>query len=190
MADPENVENTEQTTAETQSEKKSGGKLMSLVVPILTALVLAGGGFFVGRMFGTRGQAQNLEASEQPPAKEVSAEQAETDAEMDAEWFFDVDSIVANLNEPGVTRYVRIGLTMGIGSGLSEKEGIPLLEKKMPLLKNWLTLYMANQSVADIQGEAKLLVVQDEIAKLFNKGLFGNGSSHIKQILFKEFSIQ
>lgn len=191
MAEPENVGNVEQSAEATQSEeRKSGGKLMSLLVPIVATLVFAGGGFFVGRMFGTRGNAQNVAAAEESGVQEEAAEQKTSDEDAEAAWFFDMESIVANLNEPGVTRYVRIGLTLGIGEELSEKEGTLILEQKMPLLKNWLTLYVSNQTVADIRGEAKLRAAQDELARMFNTGLFGTGPQHIKQVLFKELSIQ
>jgi hypothetical protein len=49
---------------------------------------------------------------------------------------------------------------------------------------------MSNQAVTDIRGEAKLRAVQDEIARMFNTGLWGTGPHHIKQVLFKELSIQ
>lgn len=191
MANPENVEKKKHGDAErTQAETGSGGKLMPLLMPILAAVVFAGGGFFVGRMFGVRGNAQNVTAAEQAEVETEASEQATTDKDTEPSWYYDMESIVANLNEPGATRYVRVGLTLGIDSALSEKEGTPLLEKKTPLLKNWLTLYMANQTAANIQGEARLRVVQDEITDAFNKGLFGKKQGPIKQVLFKELSIQ
>ena len=190
MADQENIENAEQNAAEeASSEKKSGGKLLSLLVPIITALVLAGGGFFVGRMFGTRGNTQNVAAAEEEPA-ELTAEEQAANASTEVAWSYDMEAVVTYLDEPGVTRYIRLGVTLGIGEGLPEKDGIPLLEKKMPMLKDWLTLYMTNKSIADIQGEARLRVMKDEIATAFNKGLFADGSKHIKAVYINTISIQ
>jgi flagellar basal body-associated protein FliL len=97
---------------------------------------------------------------------------------------------VANLNEPGVTRYVRVTLTLEIDSQLAEKDGITFLEQRKPLLKNWLTLFIANLTLEDIRGERNLRQVQNQIAETFNQGLFPNAQPCVKRILFKELSIQ
>jgi len=73
---------------------------------------------------------------------------------------------------------------------LSEKDGIPFLAERMPLLKNLLTLFIANLTLDDIRGERNLRQVQSQIADTFNQGLFPNAQPCIKRILFKELSIQ
>jgi len=190
MADPENVQNNEQGAQEGPSKEGGSGKLLSLLVPVLATLLFAGGGFAVGRVFGVRGNAQNASAAQNPTTNEETARQNAEDVEAGDTWFFDMESVVGNLNEPGATRYARIGLTLEVGYGLDAKKGTPLFEQKMPLLKNWLTLYMANQTVANIRGETNLRQVQNQITEMFNKGLFPNAQGHIKQVLFKELSIQ
>jgi len=187
MADPETTETIQQGGEKAQSR---GGALLSWLMPVLAAVLCAGGGFAAGRLFGASGNTQNVSAAESPSVEAEVNPQNVDDADADPVWFFDMESIVANLNEPGGTRYVRVGLTLGIGRGLKEKEGQPLLERKLPFLKNWLTLFMANQTVNDVTGEANLRKVQDQITDAFNKGVFGNGQSHIKQVYFKELSIQ
>ncbi len=190
MAEPEKTKKNEQgPEQESQAPKGKGSKLMPCLVPVLAIVLCAGGGFAVGRLFGTRGQAQNVSAAEQgvealaplPPIKTAGAGPS---------WYYDLDPIVANLNEPGVTRYVRATLTLEIGGHLSEKDGIPFLEQRKPLLKNWLTLFIANLTLEDIRGERNLRHVQAQIADIFNKGLFPNAQPCIRLVLFKELSIQ
>ena len=97
---------------------------------------------------------------------------------------------MANLNEPNVSRYVRVTLTLELGNGMAEKDGAPFLDQRKPLLKNWLTLFMSNQTVEDIRGERNLRQVQTQIADMFNQGLFLDQKPCVKRVLFKELSIQ
>jgi flagellar basal body-associated protein FliL len=142
----------------------------------------------VGRLFGTRGGSQTVSAAEQPDISqglEASAERGNGKS-----WYYDLDSVVANLNEPGVSRYVRVGLTLEMDDSMEPKEGTAFLDKKKPLLKHWLTLYLSNQTIEDIRGKERLQHMQAEISDSFNQGLFPDAKPQIKRVLFKEFSIQ
>ena len=190
MADPENIESVEQNAAEGLTpEKGTASKLLLWLVPVLTLVVCAGGGFAVSRFFGTRGSAQNVGAAEAAlkPADQVPPLNAADDA---AGWYYDLEPVVANLNEPNVSRYVRVTLTLELGNGMAEKDGVPFLDQRKPLLKNWLTLFMSNQTVEDIRGERNLRQVQTQIADMFNQGLFLDQKPCVKRVLFKELSIQ
>lgn len=189
MAEPQKTPKNELTPEqETQPKKGKASKLLTCLVPLLAIVLCAAGGFLIGRLFGTRGQAQNVSAAEQsdptaalPPIKASDA---------GASWYYDLEPVVANLNEPGVTRYVRVTLTLEIDSQLAEKDGIGFLEQRKPLLKNWLTLFISNLTLEDIRGERNLRQVQSQIAETFNQGLFPNAQPCVKRILFKELSIQ
>ena len=188
MANQENIENNEQNTKEEATPAKGGlGKLLPWLVPALALVICAGAGFAISRFFGTRGAAQNVAAAE-------SAEDLDlpplTAADTEATWYYDLDAVVANLNEPNVSRYVRVTLTLEIGNGMADKDGIPYLDQRKPLLKNWLTLFMSNQTIENIRGEQHLRQVQTQIADMFNQGLFPDAKPCIKRVLFKELSIQ
>jgi flagellar basal body-associated protein FliL len=187
MAEPENTEKNEQN-AERKSPGKSS-KLVTLCVPMLAVALCAAGGFVVGRLFGARGATQNVAAAESAPELSTPLPPIDETA-AGPTWYYDMEPVVANLNEPGVTRYARLTLTLEIGGNLTEKDGLPFLEQRKPLLKNWLTLFMANLTLEDIRGERKLRQVQTQIADVFNQGLFPNAQPCIKRVLFKEMSIQ
>lgn len=189
MADQESKK-TEQDVKGEASKKEGKGKLLAWLIPALALIVCAGAGFAVSRLFGTRGSAQNVAAAQPAESPEISAMPPLNAADTDATWYYDLESVVANLNEPNVSRYVRVTLTLEIGNGMAEKDGIPFLDQKGPLLKNWLTLFMSNQTVEDIRGERNLRQVQAQIADMFNQGLFPNSKPCIKRVLFKELSIQ
>jgi flagellar basal body-associated protein FliL len=141
-------------------------------------------------MFGTRGKAQTVSAAEQAGPVETTPKKSKPGSEKGEPWFYDVEPIVANLNEPGVTRYVRVALTLEISSGIAAKEGTLLLDQKKPLMKHWLTLYLSNQTVDGIRGEKNLRQVQTQITDALNQGLFPDGKPRIVGVLFKELSIQ
>jgi flagellar basal body-associated protein FliL len=196
MAEPEKT--TEKAKEpETPLPEKKG--LIAKNMPVLivggVVVLFAAAGFLVSRMFGTRGQAQTAGAATSKPEaskeegskKEASGKQGEKGGEA---WYYELDPVVANLNEPGVTRYVRITLTLEIDSTWPEEEGELLLNQKKPLLKHWLTLYLSNQTIEDARGKTNMLRMQSNIGNVFNEGLFPNAQPRITNVLFKEFAIQ
>lgn len=169
---------------------KLQGKITPWLITALTVIVCAAGGFVVGRLFGTRGSAQAVSAAEQKPPEKAPKEKPKSSEEKAEPWFYDIEPIVANLNEPGVTRYVRVALTLEIGNGMAKEEGTLFLDQKKPLLKHWMTLYLSNQTVDGIRGEKNLRQVQTQITDALNQGLFPDSKPRIVGVLFKELSIQ
>jgi len=190
MAEPEKKEKNEKASeSEAQDRKGKSSKLIPWLIPAVTVALCAGGGFLIGRLFGTRGPAQNVAASETPTATAPVLPPV-NGAATGSSWYYDLEPVVANLNDPGVTRYVRIALTLEVNDKLAEKDGTPFFEQRKPLLKNWLTLFVANLTLEDIRGERNLRHVQSQIADTFNQGLFPNATPCIQRVLFKELSIQ
>jgi flagellar basal body-associated protein FliL len=166
------------------------GRIMPLLIPALTILVCAGAGLFMGRMFGTRGHAETASAVEHAGPAEKGHGRSSSRAENGEPWFYDIEPIVANLNEPGVTRYVRVALTLEVGNGMDPLEGKEFLDLKKPLLKHWLTLYLSNQTLEGVRGEKSLCRVQTQIMDVLNQGLFPNAKPQIVSVLLRELSIQ
>jgi flagellar FliL protein len=171
--------------------EKSGptAKILPLAIIGGVVVVFASAGFIVGRLFGTRGQAQTVAAA-QPADPQPLPPLSPSADKKDTGWFFELEPVVVNLNEPGVTRYVRISLTLEITSNWIQEEAKPILDQKKPLLKNWLTLYLSNQTIDDIRGKTNLVRMQSNISDIFNQGLFPNSQPRILNVLFKEFAIQ
>lgn len=190
MADQENIGKDKQSAKEEATPAKGGlSKLLPWLMPALALVICAGAGFAISRFFGTRGAAQNVAAAESAEPKDIDLPPLNA-ADTEATWYYDLDAVVANLNEPNVSRYVRVTLTLEIGNGMADKDGMPYLDQRKPLLKNWLTLFMSNQTIEDIRGEQNLRQVQTQIADMFNQGLFPDAKPCIKRVLFKELSIQ
>jgi len=183
MADEENEQQQEEQKEPTQPKK---GFLQWAILGVVV-LVFAAAGFFIGRM---------LKGSSLPATAGAAQEDAEVqtdDAVPDdgKTWFYkDFQSVVANLNDPGVMRYVRATLTFEISSAAQQGETTKLFEDKTPILTNWLTIYLASLSLEDIRGDRNLKRIQAQILDAFNEQLFPNQKPKIKHILFKEFAIQ
>ncbi|GAH72149.1 unnamed protein product, partial [marine sediment metagenome] len=105
-------------------------------------------------------------------------------------WYYELEPVVANLDVPGITRYVRAAITLEISAEVDQEKGIAFLEEKKPVLTNWLTIYLASLTLEDIRGDRNLRRIQSQILDSFNEKLFPDARPQIKHILFKEFAIQ
>jgi flagellar basal body-associated protein FliL len=191
MAEQENIERNKDPVLEAPKAQGPLARNLPWLIPAVVVIVFAAGGFLVGRAFGTRGQAQNAAGAEAGnPAEPVVPEGPALKAGTGQSWYYDLDPVVVNLNDPGVTRYVRISLTLEVSSTMDEKEGKPFLDQKKPLMKHWLTLFLSNQTIEDARGERNLMRMQSQISGTLNNGLFPGSKPRIKNVLFKEFAIQ
>jgi flagellar basal body-associated protein FliL len=188
MADEED-KNKKQDEKEGQKEKKSFiKKILPFVIMIIFVGVCAGAGLGLGKILaGTN--TTDTDANEISP-EAPKEEKVDFGGESDKFWYYNLEpAVVANLNEPGVTRYISASLTLQM-SVLNEKEMKVFLDEKTPILRNWLYLYLSGLSIANIQGDKNLKSIQSQICDGFNKELFPNSKPQIKQILIREFPIQ
>jgi flagellar FliL protein len=191
MAEPEDVKKNKDPELEASKPQGALARVLPWLIPALVVVLFAAGGFLVGRSFGTRGQGQNAAGAESNnPAQAALPKEPDLKAETGQSWYYDLDPVVVNLNDPGVTRYVRISLTLEVSSTMEEKEGKPFLDQKKPLMKHWLTLFLSNQTIEDARGEKNLMRMQTQISDTLNNGLFPGSKPRIKSVLFKEFAIQ
>jgi flagellar basal body-associated protein FliL len=202
MAEPEapakkEEKKEEQDKPEAAEKKSKFAGMLPWLIPVGAAVLFIVFGFAAGRLFGTRGKAQNVSAAEanNPPEVQVAHESKEGKEGKEGTakggtWYHDTEAVIVNLNEPGVSRYVRMSLTLELGNGLAEAEGKPFLEQRKPLLKHWLTLFLSNQTIDDIRGEKNLRQIQNKIMDIFNQGLWPDAKPRIVGVYFKEYSIQ
>jgi flagellar basal body-associated protein FliL len=170
-------------------EKKSFiGKFMPWIIMAVIVVVSAGTGAGLAKLFaGGKKAAQPHQADKKPAASEA-AELIVSGGQKS--WYYDMDPVIANLNEPSVTRYVRITITLEISEKVDAVKGKVFIGEKKPELTNWLNIYLSSQTVEDIRGDKNLRRIQAQILNAFNEKLFPNGQGGIKQVLFKEFAVQ
>jgi flagellar basal body-associated protein FliL len=195
MADKDDKKNQddagEEKTAEEKNETKQEGKtgigIVTWIILAVIVVICAGSGLLLGRLFAgsNEPQTQPAQADELTPV-----ETGDSGKDSGSRWYYDLEPVVANLDEPGVTRYVRATITLEISSSLEQNKGVTLVEEKKPVLTNWLTIYLASLTLEDTRGDRNLKRIQLQILDAFNETLFPDAKPLIKHVLFKEFAIQ
>lgn len=195
MADEDDAKKQEQkqdSKADSGDKKASGGRLLWIIMAVVV-IISAGAGFGLGRLFGSPKTAdanQSAEGTTNQTEGLTNNAPDLTGTEAKGTWFYPLEPVVANLNEPSVTRYVRVTLTLVMDSQVDQKKGAAFIEEKKPILTNWLTIYLASLSLEDIRGDRNLKRVQLQIVDGFNEKLFPDAKPQLKRILFKEFAVQ
>ena len=196
MADTEDTkQEKEQQAPESESSDKKSlvRRLLPWIIITLIVVICAGAGFGLGRLFAGSPTPEAAESDLMPgESAQMEDLKADDDSAKGSEevWYYDLDPVVANLNEPSVTRYVRASLTLEMSSDLDAKDGEDFLDEKKPILINWLTVYLSGLSLEDVRGDKNLRSIQSQIREAFNEELFPNSKPHIRQILIKEFPVQ
>jgi flagellar basal body-associated protein FliL len=105
-------------------------------------------------------------------------------------WYFTLDPVVANLDEPGATRYIRTAFILEMSLELGEEKGTAILEQKKPLITNLLTIYLAGLNIETTRGDKNLKRIQSELCDMFNEQIFPDSKPMVKRVLIKEFAVQ
>lgn len=200
MADDEEKkeqESKEDKESKADDKKSTGIGLFTWL--ILAAVVIAGlaGGFALAQLMAGTGSdsSQQPEAKENQPDDGSPENKAINDMLIDKPkgenlWPYDLEPVVANLDEPGVTRYARVAMTLQIDPQMDQEKGTVFLEGKKPVLIDWLTTYIAGLSLEQVRGTRNLSRIKKEVRDSFNELLFPQGKPFVRDILFKEFAIQ
>jgi flagellar basal body-associated protein FliL len=207
----------ENKDAKGKDEKGKKRSLLPMIIVAVIVLVSAGAGIglsilFAGGSKSTSAEDANMEI-EIPSEKETAKPEAkhgekkpaakhgekakgegsksEKAAAKDGEaWYFNLEPVVANLDEPGATRYIRTAFILEMSPDLSEEKGTTILEQKKPLITNLLTIYLAGLNIETTRGDKNLKRIQSELCDTFNEQLFPDSKPMVKRILIKEFAVQ
>ena len=188
MAKEDDTKKQEDSQATKKEEKTSSGGMLQWIIMAVVVIICIGAGFGVGRILGGNGTPEPAQPPEPPPIENMKENDSTTDSQKG--WYYELEPVIACLDEPTVTRYIRATLTLKLSSELDEKQGTALLEEKKPVLINWLSIYLSGLSVDDIRGETNQRHIQLQILDAFNEKLFPDARPQIKKILFKEFVVQ
>ncbi|HAL45269.1 MAG: hypothetical protein A2Y12_11130 [Planctomycetes bacterium GWF2_42_9] len=123
-------------------------------------------------------------------AKEEKSSAPTISSPNDTWYYGELESVVVNPDEPGATRYVRVGLNLEFGGDFSTEEAGELITSKKPLLINWLNLYFKSLSLSQMQNDRDMKRILTQICDAFNEVLFPEQKPKIKKILIREFNIQ
>jgi len=166
---------------------KKGPGILTWVIMAAIVIVLGGSGFVIGRLLA--GSSAPDKSGEQTQTAKAPKDDltAKTPQKV---WYHQLDPVVANLDVPGATRYLRAVLILELDPKLDQEKGKELFEEKKPILINWLTIYLSGLTLEDVTGANNLRRIQSHMLDAFNEQLFPDRKPMIKKILLKEFPIQ
>jgi len=191
MADADDTKAQEDSKSSENDAKPSGGGMLQWIIMAVVVVVCAGAGLGLGRLFAGTGMSKTTEPIQQDQSAQTkNTKTNDSTANTQQGWFYNLDPVIACLDEPGATRYIRATLTLEISSTLNQKQGTVMIEEKKPILANWLSLYLAGLKIDDIRGDKKQKRIQSQILNAFNEKLFPDAKPQIKRVLFKEFVVQ
>jgi flagellar basal body-associated protein FliL len=164
-------------------------RLLPWIIMAVVVAVCAGGGFGLGRLFGSQRTSEQAEAAgESDPDAQAAADGP--NAESRPVWYYDLDAVVANPDVPGATRYVKAALTLQMNGAISKDDGNALINEKKPILIDWLNIYLKSLTIEDMTGDKNMMRIKVQILDAFNEQLFGDAKPQIERILFREFPLQ
>src|SRR4030042_2541664 len=133
--DEKKQEQNQEAKGDSGDKKSSGGRLFWIVAAVVV-IVSAGAGFGLGRLFGSSqtNQADQTVEGGSAQSQDLTADTADLTAQEPQDtWYYTLEPVVANLNEPSVTRYVRVTLTLVMDSHIDQTKGTAFIEEKKPI---------------------------------------------------------
>jgi flagellar basal body-associated protein FliL len=192
MADTDDKKKENTKVEKNEQYRQAGTKISILtwIIMMVVVVLLAGSGFVLGRLFAGSSSPETTESfQENSRTKKLMPDDSETGSQ-DTWYYNDLESVVVNPDEPGATRFVRVGLILEISSGLSKEKAKELIEAKKPPLINWLNLYFKSLTLDEMENDRDIKRILSQICDSFNEMLFPNAKPQIKRILIREFNIQ
>lgn len=111
------------------------------------------------------------------------------DAPKTGPQFVPFGRMVVNLNEPMLTRYLSVDITL-LADGKDEALLTEAVESHAPILRTWLTSHLADKSMDDVRGKVGINRLRREIQDHFNALLFDDGHERVRDVLFEEFHVE
>ncbi|HOQ04505.1 MAG TPA: flagellar basal body-associated FliL family protein [Anaerohalosphaeraceae bacterium] len=161
---------------------------------MLGAVILGAlsGGFALSQLLGgTDAECPAAQPAEDGMVEKNFDEFLSKNGKNQSAWIYDgLEAVVSNLDEPGVTRYVRVTVSLEMSPEMDRAKGEPYLDERKLVLRDWLTTFFAGLSLEDVRGSRNLEKIKRQIQEQFNEMLFPNGRPYIQRVLFREFAVQ
>jgi flagellar basal body-associated protein FliL len=169
------------------NEGSAGSTRMLWAIVVVVSVLCGSLGFALARSFAGPRISQHCQSNE---LDRLKARKVDGSAMAAKSWYFDLGPVVANLNDPGITRHAFVALTLEIAADIDQDKGRVFLDKNSTWLTSWLTVYLEGLPVQEATGGQNLNRIQSHILDAFNEKLFPDSEPYIKRVLFKEFTIR
>lgn len=188
--DADDIEQQEDSKIKKDDKKVAASPILPWLLMLVVVVLCGIAGFALGRFLAGSSMSKKAEYSQEKPPQVEYLRMDGSETNPKRVWYYDLEPVVANLDEPGITRYIRVNLTFEISPKVDKEKGIAFFDEKKPVLTNCLTIYLAGLTIDDIKGDRNIRRIQSQLLDIFNEKLFPNTEPLIRQILFKEFAIQ
>ena len=185
--DIEDIDNDDQSvdplagSGDGEGAGKLGG-ILKMLLPAGIVVLCAAAGYFASSL--------NVPAQAGAEETEQTAREPDKSSRDDRELVHhDLEPIIINLNEPQVTRYLRVVFSLAIAS---EDSGaaISTIKKHTHDVNNWLIVYLSDLSLDDVRGAKNINRVRREIQDSLNDRLWPGARPLILKVSLKEWIIQ
>lgn len=179
-----------------EKEKKQGNPITKSTWIITASIIVVGilGGFALAQLLGPSGPPKLAEAGEitDPQNMKKTWDQLVTEnSENNEPWYYDqLEPIIANLDEPGITRHVRATIVLEISPEMDKEKGGLFLQDKKIIIKDFLSTYFAGLSLERVRGSRNRTRIKNEIKEHLNDLIFPNSKPFILNVLTQDFSVQ
>lgn len=195
MADKEKEEQKEEQEQATEVKEGQSSGFTLYTWLILAGIVIAGatGGFALSQLLAGERQSQPSEIQgnqQQSPEVKSFDDMVSDESKGGKAWYYELKPVIANLDEPGITRYLRVTITLELNSEMNQAKGAVFFDEKTLIMRDWLTTYVAGLSLERIRGTRNLSRIKKEIRDHFNELLFPETKPFIHAIFLKEFAVQ
>lgn len=181
-------------TSKTTPAPTEGGKIGWMFWVMLGAVAAGAlsGGFALSQLLGgTDSECPAAQTAETDKVEKNFDEFLLKNSQNQPAWIYEgLEAIVSNLDEPGVTRYVRVTVSLEMSPEMDRAKGEAYLNERKLVLRDWLTTYFAGLSLEDVRGSRNLEKIKRHIREQFNELLFPNSRPYIQRVLFREFAVQ
>lgn len=161
-----------------ETPAKGGGRTTLIVLIVCGVLALAAGGAVP--YFVLHAPAQDSHGKDEDAhGHGAAAHQA----------YVSFGEAVVNLNEDRLTRYLKVKVLL-VTDVRNEKPLAELIQKKKPVLKNWLLAHLADKSLQEVTGATGQNKLRREMWHQFNTELYPDGTEKILDIFFEDFVVQ
>jgi flagellar basal body-associated protein FliL len=157
--------------------------VIAIVLGVLNTAALGYGIYSVQKFFKSMDEKQAV-AEKDTEDEEETEDGEEVEEEVPAGPILAIDPFVANLNEPGTSRYLRTTFELE----MVDQAAIDAFNKNKSKTRNKVLTYLASLSVAETRGEKNLEKIRRDVIQRINEEL--GGEEKVLNLFFKDFVVQ
>ena len=123
MAETEEIKEQKEQAGAPTEKKTAISRFLPWILLTLIVLFCVVAGLGLGRLFASSRTLEIAKLGTEPNEVPTELDIGELSAKDAGKvWYYDLEPVVANLNEPGVTRYVRATFTLEMSPEIDEKK--------------------------------------------------------------------